>query len=88
MRFTPADLRQDHLSGLGPSFLLRQWNSRRLSHFSSLFLYVSLMSIYLHVGPFSRKVMASIDRQIADADMTPMPNTRVPMHLERAALSA
>src|SRR5436853_6399658 len=49
---------------------------------------MSLMSIYLHVGPFSRKVMADIDRQIADADMTPMPNTRVPMHLERAALSA
>jgi hypothetical protein len=49
---------------------------------------ISLMSIYLHVGPFSRKVMADIDRQIHDGDMPPLTNTRVPMHLERAALSA
>ena len=46
------------------------------------------MTIYLHVGPFSRKVMAAIDRQILNGDMPPLTNTRVPMHLERAALSA
>ncbi|MDX6573822.1 MAG: hypothetical protein QOC86_2978, partial [Gaiellales bacterium] len=49
---------------------------------------ISLMSIYLHVGPFSRKVMADIDRQIQNGDTPPLTNTRVPMHLERAALLA
>ena len=29
---------------------------------------ISMMSIYLHVGPFSRKVMAAIDRQIHNGD--------------------
>src|SRR5437764_10642082 len=49
---------------------------------------ISLMSIYLHVGPFSRKVMADIDRQILNSEMPPLLNARVPMHLERAPLSA
>jgi hypothetical protein len=49
---------------------------------------ISLMSIYLHVGPFSRKVMADIDRQIAGMDVTAIPNSRIPQHLDRAALSA
>jgi hypothetical protein len=47
-----------------------------------------LMSIYLHVGPFSRKVMADIDRQIANSDIPVLPNSRIPMRLERASLSA
>jgi hypothetical protein len=49
---------------------------------------VNLMAIYLHVGPFSRKVMADIDRQIGESDMPLLPNSRVPAHMERAALSA
>jgi radical SAM superfamily enzyme YgiQ (UPF0313 family) len=49
---------------------------------------VLLMAFYLHVGPFSRRVMADIDRQIQDADLPVIPNSRLPVHLERAALSA
>ena len=49
---------------------------------------VQLMAFYLHVGPFSRRVMADIDRQIQDADLPVVPNSRLPMQLERAALSA
>jgi hypothetical protein len=49
---------------------------------------VQLMAFYLHVGPFSRKVMADIDRQILEADVAVLPNSRVPVHMERAALSA
>ena len=36
---------------------------------------VLMMAIYLHVGPFSRKVIADIDRQIANAPQ-PMPPAR------------
>ena len=46
------------------------------------------MAFYLHVGPFSRRVMADIDRQIRDAELPVIPNSRLPMQLERAALSA
>jgi hypothetical protein len=49
---------------------------------------MGLMSIYLHVGPFSRKVMADIDRQIAKSDIPMLPNSQIPMQLERASLSA
>jgi hypothetical protein len=49
---------------------------------------VQLMAVYLHVGPFSRKVMADIDRQIAEADVPALPNSSVPTHFERAAVSA
>ena len=49
---------------------------------------VLLMAMYLHVGPFSRQVMADIDRQIADLEAAPIPNSRIPAHLERAAATA
>jgi hypothetical protein len=49
---------------------------------------VQLMAFYLHVGPFSRRVMADIDRQIMDAELPVIPNSRLPMQLERAAVSA
>jgi uncharacterized protein DUF4070 len=49
---------------------------------------VQLMAFYLHVGPFSRKVMADIDRQIQDAETPAILNSRLPANLERAALSA
>ena len=55
---------------------------------AALRLIVSLMSIYLHVGPFARKVMADIDRQIAEAEVPLLPEGRVPVQMERAALSA
>jgi hypothetical protein len=49
---------------------------------------VQLMAVYLHIGPFSRQVMADIDRQILNADVPMLPNSQLPAHLERAALSA
>jgi hypothetical protein len=55
---------------------------------AALRLIMGLMAIYLHVGPFSRKVMASIDRQIADTDMPMLPNSRVPARMDRASLPA
>ena len=54
----------------------------------ALRMIVSMMAVYLHLGPFSRKVMADIDRQIRDSDVTAPPNSRLPSHMERAALSA
>jgi hypothetical protein len=47
-----------------------------------------LMSIYLHVGPFSRKVMADIDRQILNNDVPALPNSQIPAHFERAVANA
>jgi hypothetical protein len=47
-----------------------------------------MMSIYLHVGPFSRKVMADIDRQILNNDVPALPNSQIPAHFERAAANA
>jgi Domain of unknown function (DUF4070) len=49
---------------------------------------VQLMALYLHVGPFSRQVMADIDRQIAELDIPGRPNSRLPVHLERAVAPA
>jgi Domain of unknown function (DUF4070)/Radical SAM superfamily len=49
---------------------------------------VQLMAFYLHVGPFSRKVMADIDRQIADADFPMIPNSQLPQNIQVVALSA
>ena len=49
---------------------------------------VQLMAFYLHVGPFSRKVMTDIDRQIGEADMLALPNSRVPQSVQVVALSA
>ena len=49
---------------------------------------VQLMAFYLHVGPFSRKVMADIDRQILNNDVPALPNSQIPAHFERAATNA
>jgi radical SAM superfamily enzyme YgiQ (UPF0313 family) len=48
---------------------------------------VVLMAFYLHVGPFSRKVVAEIDRQIDKLDVAGIPNSRLPQNLQVAALS-
>jgi uncharacterized protein DUF4070 len=45
---------------------------------------VLMMAIYLHVGPFSRKVIATIDRQIAGPHNHPPP-IRVVAHEPAAA---
>ena len=55
---------------------------------ASLRFMVQLMAMYLHVGPFSRRVMADIDRQIAGADFPPIPNSRLPQDVAVDALSA
>src|SRR6202142_1654609 len=46
---------------------------------------VLMMAIYLHVGPFSRKVIATIDRQIANLHNQMPPVRRVPTHEPAAA---
>ena len=46
---------------------------------------VLMMAIYLHVGPFSRKVIADIDRQIANLHNQMPPARRVPMQEPAAA---
>jgi hypothetical protein len=45
---------------------------------------VLMMAIYLHVGPFSRKVIDNIDRQIAGLHNQPPPR-RVAVHEPAAA---
>ena len=48
---------------------------------SALRFIVLLMALYLHVGPFSRRVMADIDRQISNADIVP-PECQLPLASE------
>jgi Domain of unknown function (DUF4070)/Radical SAM superfamily len=48
---------------------------------------VNLMAIYLHVGPFSRRVMADIDRQIASSNYPVIANSQLPQNVQ-VALSA
>jgi hypothetical protein len=49
---------------------------------------VVLMALYLHVGPYARKVIADIDRQIENLDVAMTPNRMLPSSMERAAASA
>jgi hypothetical protein len=46
---------------------------------------ILMMAIYLHLGPFSRKVIATIDRQIAGLHNQPPPRVAA---FEAAAASA
>ena len=48
---------------------------------------VLLMGLYLHVGPFSRRVMADIDRQILEAEFA-APHRQTTAGMERRAASA
>ena len=47
---------------------------------------VLMMAIYLHVGPFSRKVIATIDRQIAGLHNQPPPRRAVALEPAAAAM--
>ena len=47
---------------------------------------VLMMAIYLHVGPFSRKVIATIDRQIAGQHNQPPPRRPVAPETAAAAM--
>jgi Domain of unknown function (DUF4070)/Radical SAM superfamily len=51
---------------------------------AGLRLIVLLMGLYLHVGPFSRRVMADIDRQVSGGEFA-NPNSPLPARLEAAA---
>jgi radical SAM superfamily enzyme YgiQ (UPF0313 family) len=48
---------------------------------------VTLMAMYLHLGPFSRDVIQTIDRRIAEIDAEAPPPAALP-HRERATASA
>jgi hypothetical protein len=48
---------------------------------------VLMMAIYLHVGPFSRKVIATIDRQIAGQHNQPPPRRAVAQEPAAAAMT-
>jgi hypothetical protein len=51
-----------------------------VSNPNSVRFLVLMMAIYLHVGPFSRKVVADIERQIENLHNQMPPARRVPMH--------
>jgi len=59
------------LPGAGPGVRRQFWRTVLdclIHNPTGLPYLVMMMALYLHLGPFSRRVIADIDRQIADGD--------------------